>query len=71
MDTAIQVQILEEAVSISLSANTLWNGVNPTILLQGQTGLFNYSMATNLGEEKLCIKTCEIWLKIGLVSHPA
>ena len=33
MDTVIQVQILDEAVSISHSANIIGKGIHPTLLL--------------------------------------
>ena len=64
MNTAIQVQTLDEAVCISLSTNTLGKGMNPTILppamgkIIGQIGLFSFGMATSLGEGKLWIQTC-------------
>ena len=32
MDMATQVQILDKAVGISHSTNTLWKGMNPAIL---------------------------------------
>ena len=47
MNSATQVQILNNAVSISHIANTLRKGMNPTILFPAigkiveQTGLFN------------------------------
>ena len=54
MDTATWVQILEEAVCISLRVNTLEKDLNPTVSLTvGQTGLFNLEMATDQGEGKL------------------
>ena len=53
MDTATRAQILDEAVWISNSINTLEKGINPTMSkIVGQTGLFSLSMATNLGERK-------------------
>ena len=56
MDMATWVQILDKAVYISHSTNTLGKGTSPTIV--GQTGLFNLDMATAIGEEKLWIQTC-------------
>ena len=59
MDTATQVQILDEAFFISDGANTLEKGINSTILLPAmgkiirQIGLFNLVIATGLGEGKL------------------
>ena len=56
MDTANRAQILDRAVCISLSANTLEKGMNPTILppdigkIIGQNGLFSILMASSLGE---------------------
>ena len=47
MNLATQAQIRNEAVCISLSANTLEKGTNPTILL----------IATSLSERKLWIQT--------------
>ena len=64
MDTETQVQILDEAVYISHSANILRKGMNPTILpsiwgkIVGQTGLFSFGMPTSLGEGKFWIQTC-------------
>ena len=63
MDLATRVQILDEAVCISHSANILEKGMNPTILppsmgnIVGQTGLFSLGMATGLGEGKHWIQT--------------
>ena len=51
MNTATQVQILDEVVCISHRANSLQKGMNPTILLQaigkivGQTKPFNFNNA--------------------------
>ena len=51
--------ILDEAVYISHSANTLGKVMNATILpsaldkILGQTGLFNHGIATSPGEGKL------------------
>ena len=69
MDTANWVQILNEAVCISQSVNTLRKDMNPIILtptmelglrnyLVKQTGLFNFGIATGQGEGKLWIQTC-------------
>ncbi len=52
MDTATRVQILNEAICISHSVNTLGKGMNPIILastigkIVGQTELFNLCRAT-------------------------
>ena len=57
MDMAIQVQILNEAICISYSANTLGKGMNPIIFplaigeIVGQTGFFKL-IAISLGEGK-------------------
>ena len=54
MDPVKQVQILDEAISISLHTNALGKGMNPNILppakskIVMQTGLFNLGMATGL-----------------------
>ena len=54
MKVAIQVQILDETVCILHSTNTVWKGVNPTILSPPmKTGLFNLGMTSSLGEGKL------------------
>ena len=59
MDTATQVQILDETDCISHSTNTLGNGMNPIILppamgkIVGQTRFFSFGEATSLGEGKL------------------
>ena len=59
MDTATQVQILDETDCISHSSNTLGKGMNPIILppamdkIVGQTEFFSLGKATNLGEGKL------------------
>ena len=60
MDKATQVQILDEAICISHSANTLGKGVNSTILPLAidQTEFFNLGMTTSQREGKLCIQTC-------------
>ena len=52
VDSATRVQILNEAVSISHSANTFEKSMNPTSLhsdkrkIVGLTGAFNFGMAT-------------------------
>ena len=62
MDTVIRVQILDEPVSISHSANTVGKGMNLTILppsmvrIVGQTELFNLGTATGIGEGQFWIK---------------
>ena len=59
MDIATRVQIQDESVYISHSANTLGKGKNPTILplalsrIVGQTGFFSLGMVTSLEEGKL------------------
>ena len=54
MDTAIRVQILDEAACFSHSTNTLGKGMNPIILtIVGQTVLFSHDEATSLREGKL------------------
>ena len=59
MDTATQVQILDETDCISHNTNTLGKGTNPIILppamgkLVGQTGFLSLGEATSLGEGKL------------------
>ena len=59
MDSATQVQILNEAVCFLSCANTLRKGMNPTIFpsamdkIVGQTGLFKLGVAASLGEGKL------------------
>ena len=64
MDTATQVQFLDETDCISHSTNTLGKGMNPIILppamgkTVGQTGFFSLGEATSLGEGKLWIQTC-------------
>ena len=63
MNTATRVQILDDAVCISHSANTLGKGMNPTILPQAvgnivdQTWFFNLGMTTRLEKGKLWIQT--------------
>ena len=59
MGMATRVQILDKAIGISHSINTLEKGMNPTILSSSmgkivkQTGLFSLGMRTSLGEGKL------------------
>ena len=56
-----QVQILDKAVCISYSTDTLGKGMNTTVLpiamgkIVGQTDLFNLGMVTGLGEGKIWI----------------
>ena len=57
MDTANRFQILDEVVFILHSANTIENGMHPTILAQaidkkGQTEFFNNGLVIGLGERK-------------------
>ena len=61
---ATWVQIMGEAVRISHSANnTLWKGMNPTILplamdkVEEQTEHFSLGLATSLGEGQFWIQT--------------
>ena len=64
MDMDTQVQIQNEAIFISHSANTLAKVMNPTILpltkgkLVRQTGFISLFIGTGLGEGKLLIQTC-------------
>ena len=62
MDTATQVQILDEADGISHCTSTLGKGMNsiilPPAMIVGQTGFFSLGEATSLGEGKLWIQTC-------------
>ena len=59
MNTVTKVQILDKTVYMSYRANTLGKGMNSVILLLamgkivGLTELFNFGMATSLGEGKL------------------
>ena len=59
MNTATQVQILDETDCISHSTNTLGKGMNPIILppamgkIVGQTRFFSRGEATSLGEGKI------------------
>ena len=60
MDTATQIQILDKAVCISHSANTLGKGMSPSI--PTAMGKANSSLTlvweTSLEEGKLRIQTC-------------
>ena len=63
MNMVNQVQILDKAICIWHSTNTLGKGINPTILYPavskiGQTGIFSLGMTTSLGKGKLWIQTC-------------
>ena len=77
MDTATQVQILDDTDCISHSTNTLGNGMNPIILppamgkIVGQTVFFSPGEATNLGEGNSEFKPVKLRLKTDLVSYPA
>ena len=59
IDMISQIQILDKATCISLLANVVGKGINPSLLsttlgkIVGQTGLFSFGWATILGEEKL------------------
>ena len=63
MDLTTRVQILDKAVCISHSVNTLGKGMNTTIIppargkIVGKTGLSNLGIATNLREGELWIQT--------------
>ena len=63
IESVIWVQILDEAVCVSLCANTLGKGMNPFTpppsygQIVGQIGFFIPHEATNLGERKLWIQT--------------
>ena len=58
MDTANRIQISDKALCISNRANILGKYMNLSILspamgkIVGQDGLYNYCMATSLGELK-------------------
>ena len=59
MESAIRVQIFDEAVFIWHNANTYGKRMNSTSdrKIAGQTEFFNLGMATSL-EEKLWIQNC-------------
>ena len=75
MDMVNRVQILDEAVCISL-CTYLWerykfnNSLSSYGSLVGQTVLFNLGMTTSL-EENSEFKPVELYLKNDLVSHAA
>ena len=64
MDSVNRVQNLDKTVYISHSANTLGKSMNQIILppamvkIVGHSRLFNFDMATDLGNGKLWIQTC-------------
>ena len=66
MDTATQVQIMDEAVFAFyiVFITYLWKDMNPTILPPSigkkvwQTRIFSFGMATGLGERKIWIQIC-------------
>ena len=68
MDTAIQVQILDEVVSISHSANTLRKDMNPTIV---SPTMDKRKDRLGLWAEKSEFKPVKLRLKIDFVSHIA
>ena len=77
MNTATQVQILDETDCISHSTNTLGKGMNPIILppamgkIVGQTRFFSLGEATSQEKENSEFKPVKLCLKIDLVSYPA
>ena len=77
MDTAPQVQILDETDCISHSTNILGKAMNPIILppamgkIVGQTRFFTLGEATSLGKENAEFKSVKLRLKSDLVSYPA
>ena len=77
MDTATQVQILDETDCISHSTNTLGKGMNPIILPPAmgkqQNRLGSSALVRQLVQEKENseFKPVKLGLKIDLVSYPA
>ena len=76
MESATQVQILDEFFYFSLLAHFLGKGINPSFLfftsyglLVGQAEFISLDNATSLGEGKLWIKTSRTPLKIDFESH--
>ena len=69
MDLASWVQILNEVVDISLWANALGKGINPSHLLPamgkivGHIGFYSPDKATSIREGKLWIQTSSTLLK--------
>ena len=59
MESVNQVQILDEAICVSLHANAVGKGINPSGLLLaidktvGKTDFFSLDKATSLGEGQL------------------
>ena len=66
MDTVTQVQILDEAVCISLSMNTPWERYesiySPYISIVRKTGYLTKALELKLEEGKLWIKLFKNWL---------
>ena len=75
MDSATQVQILDETDCISHSANTLGKGMNPIILPMGKyLGTLGSSALVRqlvLEKENSELKPVKLRLKTDLVSYPA
>ena len=68
-DNVSQIQILDETVCVSLSANVLKKGMNPSVLV-GEAEPFSFGMETGL-EKNFELKSAVLCLKIGLALHPA
>ena len=79
MEPTTRVQILDEVICISHSANNQGKGTNTAILLYppsygyivGNTVLFNLGMTTDLGEGKTLDSKQHSAIKNDLVSYPA
>ena len=73
MDTASQVQILDEAYSISYSTNTMRKGMNPIILPPAMGKLGSLALVSQPVREKenFEYKPVKLRLKIDLVLHRA
>ena len=52
MNSAIRVQIPDEAIRVSLRANALGKGMNPSVplIVMGIMSLFSLGVATRFGE---------------------
>ena len=57
MDTATQIQILNKTVCTNALGKRYEFNYSPSSY-EGQTNLFNFDMANDLGEGKLGIQTC-------------
>ena len=71
MDTATQVQILDETDCISHITNTLGKGINPIILPPALGTIVGQNSFFSLGEENSEFKPVKLCLKIDPVSYPA